>query len=241
MNVLAIACLASSRQPLLFSSSCCCLEASSPLLAFATEAMLISRACHSQPSIGGFMHHCRAVFTIDMGTFLVTPLLFPSATTEVQHFHHEPNRKTNLESRLGAAFHKTQNSKVRPDTGPKVNQDIEIGTTNTKGSTFLPATQRDLNLRTPHSLSMTNTPSTVVHDRVPVQPVQTATLRANLTSPPCCTMRPRFRGSVASLRKQRAMRSLVAGLASSAIFLRDTTQPASVRAWDLQQPRRQKK
>lgn len=38
---------------------------------------------------------------------------------------------------------------------------------------------------------------------------------------------------MASLRKQRAMRSLVAGLASSAIFLRETTHPASARAWDL--------
>lgn len=46
-SVLAMACLASSRQPLTFSSSCCSLlSLSSSLLAFGTEAMVISRACH---------------------------------------------------------------------------------------------------------------------------------------------------------------------------------------------------
>lgn len=63
MSVLAMACLASSRQPLPFSSSCCSFVASSPLLAFATEAMLISRACHRTPPQQRGSHYCGGVFT----------------------------------------------------------------------------------------------------------------------------------------------------------------------------------
>lgn len=54
-----------------------------------------------------------------------------------------------------------------------------------------------------------------------------------LTSPPCCTINPLLLGSVASLRKQIATRSLVAGLAPSANRLKATTHPASASACDL--------
>ena len=51
-SVLAMACLASSLQPLPFSSSCCSLP-SLALLTFGTEAMLINKACQRQ-------HHTHA-------------------------------------------------------------------------------------------------------------------------------------------------------------------------------------